>query len=86
MADDIDLQGCEHCDNAFDIEHMTLSGDVWLCPACVIEWDKTFAACQHEWESDAHEGVAGQFCPKCSGFVEQADFEVMSPQLPHETT
>lgn len=87
MSNDDDLQQCEHCDNALEIDHMTMSGDVWLCPACVIEWDKTFDACQHKWEPGHHDGEAGQFCPQCSGFVEQAHFDQMRDALsPQDTT
>lgn len=75
---DPDLQGCERCSKEFDIETMSMMDDCWFCESCVADFQKTFDACQHQWEPHTDTmGDAGQYCSKCTGFVRNEDMALV---------
>lgn len=71
IGSDNDQQACESCENVFDIEQMTMAGDVWICPECMAEWRKEFEACDHAWQPHSD----GKVCRKCSCFVPESGNE-----------
>lgn len=79
MNEPVDLQACERCSKEHPIETMRMMDDCWFCAACVSDFDKTFAACRHEWEPHADSmGDAGQYCTRCTGFVCNEDMHLFA--------
>jgi hypothetical protein len=82
-ADEIEMQGCEHCSKEFPLEEMTRQADGWFCEGCYAEFKKHFDACDHIWEPEIDDmGDEGQYCAKCCGFVCDGNFEALFGKAP----
>jgi hypothetical protein len=75
MADEIELQGCEHCQKEFPIEEMTMMPDCWICQSCYDGWKQHHDKCQHSFVPHVADGDEGQYCERCCGFVRTGDFQ-----------
>ena len=83
MDADDDIAHCESCDKDMPWEQAHISGDIWMCFACLEAFQRDFAACEHEWQttSDEH-GEPARYCWKCSGQVSDEDWPALFPGQP----
>jgi hypothetical protein len=81
MAEQVELQACEHCSKELPVETMEIMDDCWFCSGCTAEWRAIFDACEHRWEPHVDQmGDEGQYCTRCMGFVCNEDMPVLFPK------